>query len=99
MLSEEKLKELLFPHKTIRKSQDAIITEVENAIKEGKNLIMHAPTGLGKTASTLPIALSYAIKKNMTVFFLTSRHTQHKIVIDTLKDIKEKYGTDRKSVV
>ena len=63
MLSEEKLKELLFPHKTIRKSQDAIITEVENAIKEGKNLIMHAPTGLGKTASTLPIALSYAIKK------------------------------------
>jgi len=93
MLSEEKLKELLFPHKTIRKSQDAIITEVENAIKEGKNLIMHAPTGLGKTASTLPIALSYAIKKNMTVFFLTSRHTQHKIVIDTLKDIKEKYGT------
>lgn len=94
MLSEDKLKELLFPHNTTRKTQDAIITEVENTLNNKKNLLMHAPTGLGKTAATLPIALSYALKNKKTVFFLTSRHTQHKIVIDTLKEIKQKYDTN-----
>ena len=91
MLPEQKLKELLFPHSKVREIQSELILEVENAIANKQSLVMHAPTGLGKTASTLPIALSYAVKNNLTVFFLTSRHTQHKIAIDTLKEIKNKY--------
>ncbi len=92
MIDEAKLKDLLFPHTDVREVQDELIVEVEDVLKNGKCLIMHAPTGLGKTASTLPIALSYAIKKGLTVFFLTSRHTQHKIAIDTLVEIKKKYN-------
>ncbi|MFC1800836.1 DEAD/DEAH box helicase family protein, partial [Nanoarchaeota archaeon] len=93
-MDEDKLKELLFPHTEVREVQDELINEVEGTIKNKKSLIMHAPTGLGKTASTLPIALSYAIKNKLTVFFLTSRHTQHKIAVDTLIDIKKKYKLD-----
>ena len=33
--------------------------------------------------------MAYAFSDNKTIFFLTSRHTQHHIVINTLKQIKE----------
>ena len=85
------LKEILFPHDSVRDIQSQLIKDVETAIKNKSHIIVHAPTGLGKTASTLPVALAYALKNDLTVFFLTSRHTQHEIAIDTLRKIKEKY--------
>ena len=85
---------IYFPHNTIRSIQDKLIESVSDAIKKKRNLIVHAPTGLGKTAATLAPALTYAIKEKKTIFFLTSRHTQHKIAIDTLKQIREKYDLD-----
>lgn len=84
----------MFPHEKIRATQDALMTEVQRAVGEGKCLVAHAPTGLGKTAATLPIALKKAIDDGKTVFFLTSRHTQHRIAIDTLKEIKKKHKLD-----
>ncbi len=88
------LDKLLFPHAEVREVQKELIEQVDQTIKNRSHLIVHAPTGLGKTASTLPMALSHAIKDNLTVFFLTSRHTQHKIAIDTLKAIKQKHKLD-----
>lgn len=86
------LKSILFPHDKIRPVQETFIQEVLSSLENKKCLIVHAPTGLGKTAAALCPALSFAQKKNLTVFFLTSRHTQHKIVLDTIRAIKEKYG-------
>jgi DNA excision repair protein ERCC-2 len=88
----------LFPHSKIRDIQDQLIDSIDNAIKKKKNLIVHAPTGLGKTAAALGPALKTAIKEKLTVFFLTSRHTQHKIAIETLKQIKEKYDEEFNAV-
>lgn len=88
------LKSILFPHDKIRPVQELFITDVQNALQNKKNIIIHAPTGLGKTAASLCPSLAFALKNKLTVFFLTSRHTQHKIVIDTLKSIKQKYGTN-----
>lgn len=84
-------KDIFFPHENIRPIQDEFIAKVIEALKKKKNLIVHAPTGLGKTAAAVSPALTHAIQKDLTVFFLTSRHTQHKIVIDTLKKIKTKH--------
>lgn len=86
------LKSLLFPYDKIRPVQDELVKEIESALNNKHHLIVHAPTGLGKTAATIAPALAFAMKKDLTVFFLTSRHTQHKIVIDTLKEIKKKYA-------
>ncbi|MBI4140794.1 ATP-dependent DNA helicase [Candidatus Woesearchaeota archaeon] len=86
------LKSILFPHDKIRPVQETFIQDVLSCLEKRKCLIVHAPTGLGKTAASLCPALSFAQKKNLTVFFLTSRHTQHKIVIDTVRAIKQKYG-------
>lgn len=86
---------VFFPHDDIRPIQDELMHLIESGLENKKHVIVHAPTGLGKTAATLSPALSFAMNKdNATVFFLTSRHTQHRIVIDTLKKIKEKFGFD-----
>jgi len=86
------LKDIYFPHDKIRPIQDKLIEQVIEAIKKKKSLVVHAPTGLGKTAAAVAPALAHAMQRDLTVFFLTSRHTQHKIVIDTLKEIKQKYA-------
>ncbi len=84
--------ELLFPHDEIRETQKDLINEILNALKNRKHILAHVPTGIGKTAATLSPALSYALQeeKDLTVFFLTPKHTQHKIAVETLKLIKEK---------
>jgi len=88
------LKDILFPHDKIRNIQKDMIKDVHESVKNKKNIIMHAPTGIGKTVSALSPSLSFALKENLTIFFLTSRHTQHKIAVDTLKQIKKKHGNN-----
>jgi len=94
MLTEELQKEIYFPYSKVRDVQSDMISDVYNAIKNKKHIIIHAPTGIGKTISALAPALSFAIKNNLTIFFLTSRQTQHKIVVDTLKQTKQKFGIE-----
>lgn len=83
-----------FPHDIVRDIQDALLNEITNTLNKNKNLVVHAPTGLGKTAASLAPALYEAMITNKTIFFLTSRNTQHKIAIDTLKQIKVKYDAN-----
>lgn len=95
MSTKENVKEnfngLLFPHNEIRPIQKEVIEDITKALENKEHILLHAPTGLGKSAAALAPALTYAIKNKLTVFFLTSRHTQHQIAINTLKEIKEKY--------
>jgi DNA excision repair protein ERCC-2 len=84
----------LFPHERLREIQKELIEEVASVIEKRGNLVVHAPTGLGKTAATIAPALRYALDHKKKVFFLTSRHTQHIIAIETLREIKKKYNLD-----
>lgn len=81
----------LFSHDVVRPSQKELFDTVANALKEKKHVLAHAPTGLGKTAAVLCPALSLALQRDLTVFFLTSRHTQHKIVLETVQKVKERH--------
>jgi DNA excision repair protein ERCC-2 len=82
----------MFPHELVRHGQEGLIVDMEKSFSENKILLAHAPTGLGKTASALAVALQQAVEKNKMVFFLTNRHTQHKIAVDTVKLINSKNG-------
>ncbi|MBS3123980.1 ATP-dependent DNA helicase [Candidatus Woesearchaeota archaeon] len=81
-----------FPHQLIRERQDELLKDMEAAFKEKKILLAHAPTGLGKTATALAAALSVSLDQDKIIFFLTNRHTQHQIAIETLKLIQTKIG-------
>ena len=84
--------QLFFSHETIRESQKELVDEIINCLENKKNLIANAPTGLGKTSAALSPCLSFALENKKTVIFITPKHTQHKIAIETLKQIKEKHN-------
>ncbi len=88
-MTELKLKDV-FPHEKLREGQEEFVNDIELAFNEHKTLLAHAPTGLGKTASALAVAVKRAISENKKIFFLTNRHTQHKIAVDTLKEMQKK---------
>lgn len=78
-----------FPFPTIRKGQREFREDVKDAVESERILVAHAPTGIGKTVAVLVPALAYAIENEKKVFFLTSKQSQHKIAINTLKLLKK----------
>src|SRR3989304_874808 len=80
----------LFPHERVRPIQQHLIQFVTNAIEKKQHALIHAPTGLGKTAASITPALAKALERDLIIVFLTSRHTQHAIVMETLQKIKQK---------
>ena len=90
MLTDE-FKEVLFPYDDVRPIQEDLIRKIRTAVTSRQNLVAHAPTGLGKTAAALAPSIKEALKEDLTVFFLTSRHTQHRLAMDTVNHIKKKY--------
>lgn len=85
---------MLFPFENVREGQKELMEDVKKCINNRVNLIANAPSGVGKTVATLAPCLEYALHNNKTVFFLTPKHSQHKIVIDTVKKIKEKFDVN-----
>ncbi|MEK6939141.1 MAG: DEAD/DEAH box helicase family protein, partial [Nanoarchaeota archaeon] len=79
-----------FPYQNIRPEQGTLLQDIDAAFQQEKILLVHAPTGLGKTATALSVALYHALEKKKRVLFLTSRHTQHAIAVETLREIKQK---------
>ncbi len=86
----EEDKPSFFPFPSIREGQREFMEDVKQAVEGGNILAAHAPTGIGKTVAVLAPALQYAVQNDKTVFFLTSKRSQHKIAIDTLRLIKER---------
>ena len=78
----------LFPFDTKRGSQDKFMKVVKTALEHKIDVLAEVPTGVGKTAAVLSSSLEYALEHNKKVLFLTSKHTHHKIAIDTLRKIK-----------
>lgn len=76
-------------HATPRPGQLEMIQDGIKALKERNFHLAAAPTGIGKTAASLAAALHVASQASLkkTVFFLTSRQTQHRIVVDTVRQI------------
>ncbi|MBW2990765.1 ATP-dependent DNA helicase [Candidatus Woesearchaeota archaeon] len=87
----EEFRNMYFPHDEVRPIQDELIRKINSTVTGQQNLIAHAPTGLGKTAAALGPSIHEALKKDLTVFFLTSRHTQHKLAMETVNQIKQIY--------
>lgn len=88
----------LFPFDTIREGQKGFARDVQRAVRRGEHLVAHAPTGIGKTAAALAPALHAALDQEKRLLVLTSKQSQHRIVVDTLRSIQERRGTRVASV-
>ncbi len=88
----------LFPFKEVREKQEDLLEDTEKAVKEGKSIVAHAPTGIGKTAATLTPALEQVVEDDEKVFFLTPRHSQHQIALETVKEMEKRHDIDIVSV-
>ncbi len=80
----ETLKNLHFPF-PFRKYQENIIDKINQALNEDLNLLIEAPSGLGKTVVSLYPFLFRSIQENIKLFFLTAKATQRRIVEKTLR--------------
>lgn len=89
---------MLFSHDALRPNQKELAQTIQKALREKHHVLANAPTGLGKTAAALCPALEYAKEKKLSIFFLTSRHTQHKVVLETIKQVNERNGTSFRCV-
>ena len=76
-----------FPYSEIRDGQREFLNDVTKALHSKSHLLANAPTGMGKTVAVLFSALRFAMKNDKLIIFLTSRKSQHIIVIDELKKI------------
>ena len=66
-----------------------MIEDAWTALSSGGSLLAAAPTGIGKTAAALSAALDVQRSSNrkLTIFFLTGRQAQHRIVVETVRRI------------
>src|SRR2546428_894964 len=79
-----------WPFDRVREGQADFLADARLAIADGRHLLAHAPTGIGKTAVALVASLEYALRANKLVLFLTSRQSQHRIAIETVRRIEAK---------
>lgn len=81
----EGVKKLHFPFKKARIGQSGLMKECYSAMTHGYNLYVNAPTGIGKTISTLyPAVLSFN-KNTDKIFYLTAKTSTQKVAEDTVR--------------
>ncbi|RME21602.1 MAG: hypothetical protein D6798_17730, partial [Deltaproteobacteria bacterium] len=74
-----------FAHDEWRPGQQGLAAEVQEALAQGRHLLLTAPTGHGKTAAVLHAAISVAWATDRRVFFATARTTQQRMAEETLR--------------
>lgn len=88
-MTDSFFKQIHFPYGEVRKGQDKFLEDVYECIKKKKNMLVSAPTGIGKTVSGLAPAIFQAKARGLSVVCLTSRQTQANQVIKTILDIQK----------
>ena len=81
---------VFFAHDSLREGQKEMLQDSISALKMNGHHLAAAPTGIGKTAAALAAALETSSQSvNKKIFFLTGRQSQHKIVIETIREINK----------
>ncbi|MFH0817490.1 MAG: hypothetical protein V1909_02540, partial [Candidatus Micrarchaeota archaeon] len=81
-----------FRHASVRAGQFEMMEDIMGALENKGHILCHAPTGMGKTDSSLSPALTYALENGQSIFFLTPKISQHKIAVQAIRGIAEKHS-------
>ena len=77
----------LFPFPQARDGQGQFLEDARSCMSNRVDLVADAPTGLGKTAVGLTASLEAVLPSQGAVLFLTSRQSQHRAAIETVRYI------------
>ena len=93
------IKELSFPFRNYRKGQRKLAVAVYETILNEKNLFVQAPTGIGKTISTIFPSIK-AIGEGIAskVFYLTAKTITRQVALNSISQMMDK-GLRIKSLV
>lgn len=84
------LKNLVFPFQDYRAGQRELAISVYKSIKNKKKLFAKAPTGIGKTISTLfPAFKAMGEEHTSRIFYLTARTTNRRVAEEALSLLKK----------
>ncbi len=84
----------LFRFKSVRPFQKEMMDDIYSALAERRDILVNAPTGVGKTDASIGAALTFALKNDLDVLFLTPKISQHRIAVDAISDMRGKFGLD-----
>ncbi|MHB8585397.1 MAG: ATP-dependent DNA helicase [Thermoplasmatota archaeon] len=84
----------LFPYDEVRPGQGQFLIDAFSVFEGRGHLLANAPTGIGKTVSSLVAAIAAARGAKKRVLFLTSKQTQHRLAVDTLAAIRDVSGEE-----
>ena len=78
-------KKLEFPYPSMRNYQDEMVHDIGEALANREDILISAPTGIGKTVAALFPSLKHALENNLSIFYITSKTTQQQIARTTLE--------------
>ena len=85
------IKLLKFPFKEYREGQRKLAVSVYKTISENKNIFIEAPTGIGKTISTIfPSIKAIGEGEVDKIFYLTAKNTTRDFVLSNFKNMIDK---------
>ena len=87
-------------HEEARPGQLEMIGDCMEALYARGHHLAAAPTGIGKTAAALAAAIEVArtVAAPRKILFLTSRQSQHRIVVDTVRKLNDRIKGNQRSV-
>jgi Rad3-related DNA helicase len=92
------IKNMKFPFEQYRIGQLDFAKACYGTIKEGKKIFLQAPTGIGKTISTLfPSIKALGEGLSDRIFYLTAKNINRKVAEDTLEELRRQ-GLTFKSI-
>ena len=88
---DESIRDLKFPFSVYRPGQRQMLLDVYNAIQNQEQLIVEAPTGIGKTmAAVFPAVKAVGRGLVQKFFYLTAKTTGRTIAQKALQDLRDK---------
>ena len=87
-----------FHYPIFRKDQEEIIDLIEKNARQGKNILLVAPNGTGKTVMALSGLLPLAQEKGLKIVYLCRTHAQSSRVIKELEKISDSLSGSSTSV-
>ncbi|TCO72299.1 ATP-dependent DNA helicase [Marinisporobacter balticus] len=90
-LRDDSVKDLVFPFKKYRIGQRELAISVYRTIRDQKKLFAQAPTGIGKTISTLfPTVKAFSEGYTSKIFYLTAKTITRQVAEEAFIKMREK---------